>query len=374
MNWRLIRNDGVSDGFGLAADETLAQRVGEGKSLPTLRLYTYSSHCALVGRFQNVENELHVDYCRSAGIPVNRRPTGGGAIIMGQDQLGIALMIPGRGEDSYRLARELMARFSEGITNAFKQLGIRASFSRKNDIEVNGRKIVGLGIHRASSGGLLFHGSVLVDLNVPLMLKVLKTPFEKISDKEITTIAARITTLRKELGEELSVDDFRDLVIKGYSSAFDVELIQGDFTGDELSGIRHLESAKYQSAKWIYQNSNVPDAVGTARTKTPGGLLDVRVVLAGQLLKAVYIGGDFFTSAHALADLEGTLRWHSRKVKTIETSLQAVYEKRAADLAMIPLQALVATVQKAVQRAKIIESHVTSDPYGCFVTPGESYA
>src|SRR6266545_7600244 len=98
MDWRLITDDGVSASFGLAADEVLAQRVGAGTSIPTLRLYTYQSHCALIGRFQNVENEVRVQCCRANSIPINRRPTGGGAIIMGADQLGVALTLPGRGE------------------------------------------------------------------------------------------------------------------------------------------------------------------------------------------------------------------------------------------------------------------------------------
>jgi len=109
MDWRLITDDGVSASFGLAADDALTQRVGSNLSQPTLRLYTYQSYCALVGRFQNVENEIRVGYCRENGIAINRRPTGGGAIIMGADQLGVALTIPGHGDDSYSHARELMS-------------------------------------------------------------------------------------------------------------------------------------------------------------------------------------------------------------------------------------------------------------------------
>ena len=115
MEWRLITDDNVSDSFGLAADDTLAQRVGIGECRPTLRLYTYRSDCALVGRFQTVDHEIHVDYCHTHSIPINRRPTGGGAIIMGAGQLGVALMIPGRRNDSYSRAREMMAQFSAGL-------------------------------------------------------------------------------------------------------------------------------------------------------------------------------------------------------------------------------------------------------------------
>ena len=91
--WRYFSEDRVSDYFGLAADETMALRIGKNQSPPILRLYTYRSNSALVGRFQRIENELNLNFCETQGISVNRRPTGGGAILMGEDQLGVAWML-----------------------------------------------------------------------------------------------------------------------------------------------------------------------------------------------------------------------------------------------------------------------------------------
>ena len=93
--WRYFSEDRVSDYFGLAADETMALRVGENQSLPILRLYTYRSNGALVGRFQRIENELNLNFCETQGISVNRRPTGGGAILM----VRINLELPGCSEN-----------------------------------------------------------------------------------------------------------------------------------------------------------------------------------------------------------------------------------------------------------------------------------
>jgi lipoate-protein ligase A len=289
LNWRLITDDNVSASFGLAADETLAQRVGLNESQPTLRLYTYLSNCALVGRFQNVDNEIRLGYCREKGITVNRRPTGGGAIIMGADQLGVALTIPGRKEDDYSHARELMGTFSEGLVRGLNQLGVNASFRRKNDIEVNGRKLVGLGIYRAPSGGLLFHASLLVDLDIALMLQVLNTPFEKISDKEIDTVAGRITTVRRELvplrgcfaKNRIALDEVRCVIADGFTSAFDVNLVPSDFTDEEREQIAKLENDKYLTDDWVYQTTAVPDTNGSAKIKTDAGMIDVSVTMAG---------------------------------------------------------------------------------------------
>src|SRR6266511_3058763 len=255
MNWRLITDDGVSASFGLAADEALAQRVGSNLSQPTLRLYTCQSYCALVGRFQNVENEIRVGYCNENGITINRRPTGGGAIIMSADQLGVALTIPGRGDDSYSHARELMSDFSNGLVCGLNQLGVEARFRRKNDIEVNGKKLVGLGVYRAQSGGLLFHASMVVDLDIALMLKVLNTPFEKLSDKEIDTVAARITTVRREMESKITLDAVRHVIADGFVSAFNVNLVPSGFTSDERVEIEKLEQEKYLSEDWVFQTT-----------------------------------------------------------------------------------------------------------------------
>jgi lipoate-protein ligase A len=368
-NWRLITDDDVSASFGLAADECLAGRVGAGDSEPTLRLYTYRSHCALVGRFQNLENEVHRTYCEAHGIALNRRPTGGGAIIMGAHQLGVALMIPGRGDDSYSRARELMARFSAGVVSGLQSLGVAASFRRKNDIEVNGRKIAGLGIYRAPKGGLLFHASLLVSLDIPLMLRVLKTPFEKISDKEIAAVADRVTTVQREIGREIALNEVRARIADSYAAAFGVSLHAGGFTADECRAISDLESQKYLTIEWVNQTTAVPDALGSAKLKTPGGLLDVRVTLAGSIIKAAFIGGDFFAAEGAVADLEASLRWQAADPQAVATTLAGAYARRADDLATLPLDSLTQVVQQAVRRAQAVESAARADPYGCFVTP-----
>ena len=385
--WRLITDDSVSASFGLAADECLAGRVGAGLSRPTLRLYTYRSHCALVGRFQNLENEVHRDYCETHGIALNRRPTGGGAILMGAEQLGVALTLDaGRDDDSYSRAREQMARFSQGIVHALQSLGVQASFRRKNDIEVNGRKIVGLGIYRAhgqarpesapspfQQAGLLFHASLLVDLDIPLMLRVLKTPFEKISDKEISTVADRVTTVRREIGRSIELSEVRARVADGYAAAFGVSLAPGDFTAEERIAITALERRQYLTAEWLDQTTAVPDALGAAKVKTPGGLLDVRVTLAGNTIKAVFVGGDFFAAEGAIADLESSLRWHSADPSAVATTLARAYADRADDLGALSLDALVHAVEQAVRRARLAESAARADPYGCFVNPTANY-
>ena len=358
MVWRLLTGDCVDAGRGLAVDEVLARNAGSGVSPTTLRLYTYRPHVALVGRFQDVAHEVHLPFCEQHGIQVNRRPTGGGAILMGPNQLGVALVLPGRGEVLKWRARELMIRFSRGLVQGLGGLGIRASFRGKNDLEVGGRKIAGLGIYRDSSGGLLFHGSLLVDLDVELMSRVLKTPFERVTDKELATVARRTSSVRKVLGTSVTMEDVRSCIAAGFGEAFEVGLEPGELAASERDAIDTLDREKYQTPGWVFQRTQVPDTSGAATLQTPAGLLDVRVTLAGRMIKAVCIRGDFFADEGAIADVEGRLRWHSSEPAAVAATVRgcASLDEESLDQASL-IQAIVSATANA------------GEPYGCFVTP-----
>ena len=231
-----------------------------------------------------------------------------------------------------------------------------------------------MGLHKTTTGGLLFHASLLVDLDVPYMLNVLKTPFEKISDKEISSVAERTTTVQRENLNSITLNEVRRTVLNGYKTAFGVKMEVSDFSNEEMNEIRQLEKDKYMDSDWIFQSTDVADAIGKSMIKTKGGLLDIRIVLAGKMIKSAYIGGDFFTSEHAIADLEQSLRWHSSQDKSLQETLTQVYKRWSDDLANLPKESLHKAIISAIQKAEIMARKTSSDPYGCFVTPGSANA
>jgi lipoate-protein ligase A len=365
-SWRYLVQDGATASGGLATDEALTRRQGHG-SPPTIRLYTYASHCALVGRFQRVAAEVRLDVCRERSVAVNRRPTGGGAILMGGDQLGVAIMTPRDGlPRSYERVRELFARFGGGLAAALGALGIRAEYRRKNDLEVEGRKIAGLGIYFDREGGLLFHASLLVDLDVPLMLSVLQTPFEKISDKAIRTVAERVTTVRRECGAAVSVAEVRALVRDAYARALGVILEEGGLDAGERAAIAALERERYATDAWVHQEPAVPDAAGAATLKTGGGLVSAHLTLAGDVIKAVHLSGDFFCDERVVLELERALRWHAVEPARLDATL-ARLEAEGFALPNVTRAELGETVARAVAAARSHEQGVVSR--GCFVNP-----
>ena len=353
--WRLITESSVSASFGLAADEFLLSSVAR-SGVPALRLYTYRSHVALVGRFQNIEAELHLDECRRVGADISRRPTGGGAIIMGEEQLGLALAIPPAGDHAGASPSSLFPRYAAPVIDALGTFGIEAAFRPKNDIEVAGKKIAGLGVYIDDDGTLLFHASTLVDLDVRLMLTLLNVTPEKISDKHIATFEERLTTVRRAAGRHVAVDDVRDAVAAAFELTFGPTLEPQPFTDDERRAIGALESERYANHDWIFARTPPPDATGSSIRKTEAGLLRVYVALAGDVIKSALITGDFFGDNRALPDLEARLKWSEASPAAIAAAVAA----GSADPATVPVwklepslltDAIVAAVDDARSRS-----------------------
>jgi lipoate-protein ligase A len=306
--WRLLTDDGVDAASGLATDEALMARYAGGPAAPTLRLYTYRTHCALVGRFQDASAELNLDACFRTGTQVNRRPTGGGAIIMGRDQLGVALVASMRDEITPPHARAMIARFGEGIVAGLARLGVTGEARGKNDIAVRGRKIAGLGVYTDVHDAVLFHASVLVDLDVAFMLSVLNVPAAKLADKGVASVRERVTTIAAEAGRPVPTQVVREAVAAGYAELFGVRLV-ADAPGDvERAETDALLARRYGRPEWIHaRSSGAPQ--GTAILKTAGGLLRVTLTLSGDALSDVLISGDFMAREGAVAEIEAALRY-----------------------------------------------------------------
>ncbi len=352
--WRYIQDDAVLPHIGLATDEVLMHAHREPQTLSggTVRLYTYRSHCALVGRFQNLEAEVNLEACRALKIPVGRRMTGGGAIIMGEAQLGICVTRPAKELPQNMNQRQLYAYFARPIINALHQMGIEAQFRPKNDLEVNGRKIAGLGIYTDAQGAVLFHCSLLVDLDIDLMLKILQIPREKISDKVLVrSIRQRMTTIRREQQSTISLESVRQQVKAAMAEYFNCQLVPYQLSASEQTAVAQLAQRKYHHPEWIYQYHVHQDANGAAIKKTTAGLLRVYVALFGNTIKSVMITGDFLEMPAVFPALESALKWHPLNKQDLLQNVNAIWQKHATPEGL-DAQLVASLIWEAARRAQ----------------------
>lgn len=326
--WGWLSDDGNGAAEGLALDEALMARVSRDAVLrPTLRLYTYADHAALVGRYQTLAAEIDLDACAATGTQVSRRPTGGGAIVMGRAQLGVALVLPAKATSLKALLPELGAGLVEGL----RRIGVQAEFGGKNDLLAGGRKIAGLGLYMDNRGALLFHSSLLVDLDIDFMLRVLNIPAAKLADKGAAAVSERITTVRRESGRALTMDEVRDVVAEGFAARFGVELAADEFTADERTAAARLVQSRYANSAWLDEQNAQPDGTGSATFRSPDGLVRVFVAAQGSLVKSLQFAGDFNAVPEGLRRLESALRWRHLNADTMRDLVAEVRGDTGAD-------------------------------------------
>jgi lipoate-protein ligase A len=344
--WRLLTDDGASAAGGLALDEALTARYarGEPDRPPTLRLYTYRSHCALIGRYQNLAAEVDLDACERTGTQVSRRPTGGGAIIMGAGQLGVAYADRAPG----RRPREIIGELAGAVAAGLAELGITAVFRGKNDLEAGGRKIAGLGLYVDQAGGMLFHASVLADLDIAFMLDVLRIPAAKLAGKAAAAVGERVTTVSRETGRPWDGAALRHLIAAGFAQTFGVTLEPAEPDPAERALAATLAAGRYSAPAWLAERSMSADGSGSAVLRTPAGLARIYLTTHGDLIKSVLVVGDFNDLPPALTAMESALRWRRLDEPTVTS---VVARTGAAGALGIQVSELTASVLAAGRQA-----------------------
>jgi len=294
----------------MALDKIILEEVAAGQSPPTLRFLQFRPAAALVGYHQDVSLEIREDYCRSHGIDVNRRHTGGGSILFQESALGWELFAV-QGEDPFRGSYEaLLTRICSAAASGISRLGVRARFRPRNDIEVEGRKISGTG-GVTISGAFMFQGTLLVENEIELFLKALRVPVEKLKKREIESLMERICFLSDIVRPAPALDEIKATLALEFERCLGLGLVAGQLTHREKIRL-HEEGTYFRSAAWIDARSRPLSEGQPLRSivQTDAGTLRVHLWPAsgGKRVRQALIAGDFFTvPSRLIHDMEAAL-------------------------------------------------------------------
>lgn len=356
IKWRYITGENEHAAKGIASDAFLTYKytnwAEDNFPEPTLHIYTYRSFCALVGRYQNLEAEVNLPVCRELGIEVNRRITGTGAVIMGENNLMISLASSSEHPIVPSHPARILARMARGVISGLAELGIQAEYRAKNDIVVDGRKIGGSGIFIEDTGAFLYQASVLLDFDVPLMLRALNIPAEKLSDKKVDSFNERLTTVAQVLGHSVDVQQARESICRGFEKAFKITAAHIPFSQIELEQIEKLKTEKYTSHDWLYQRQPAPDMLGRSARKTPAGMIQAYAALTGDTLKSVLITGDFISGGRLINDIESALKWGRADKESITRTIRVVMANSGTSIQGLEASELGDIIYSAVVNAR----------------------
>ena len=244
MTWRLVGFEYWDAYMNMAIDEAVSEAVGQGRSPPTIRFYGWSPSAVSIGCFQSIHDEVDLEECRRRGIDVVRRRTGGGAVYHDRDgEITYSVISPESMMDAD--INKAYRAICGWITRALGALGISATFVPINDIVVDGKKVSGSAQTRRG-GMFLQHGTLLYGVDPSKMFSILKVGRTKISDKDIASVEARVTSISRLLS--VPKDRVLNEMIRSFTE--DKDCKHGRWTQEELDRARELASARYATREW----------------------------------------------------------------------------------------------------------------------------
>lgn len=242
MRWRLLLESGDA-ATNMAVDEAL-MRFGT----PTVRFYRFSPSSVTIGYFQRVSSAVNLDEVSRLGVKVVRRITGGGSVYHDENgELTYSVVAP-EGFFPRGLA-ESMRYICEGVVRTVRAFGLGAEFSGVNDVVVARRKISGSAQAR-EHGILLQHGTIMYATDLERLASILAAPKEKLSDKGVSSILERVTTISRELKRVVSFDEVLNAALEGFS--FLGEFQEGELSEEEWRLVDMLVE-KYSSDDWNFR-------------------------------------------------------------------------------------------------------------------------
>jgi lipoate-protein ligase A len=241
----------------MAIDESILLHRMKASVPNTLRFYCWEPSAVSIGKFQTVENEVHLSSCKQLGVDVVRRITGGGTVY--HDSQGeITYSVVVNKEDlGIQDIEEVYAKIYAGIAQALKILGTEADFNEGNvkacpNLTVQNKKISGSAqCHK--KGVVLQHGTLLIDVDLERMFTFLRVHWAA-APVEVARIAeGRITSIKKEIAKKISADEVEQALVDGFKETLHAELVDDALTSDERKLAEKLIRQKYSTERWNFR-------------------------------------------------------------------------------------------------------------------------
>jgi lipoate-protein ligase A len=221
----------------LALDEALLLAAEAGEGGEVLRVWEWPAPAVVLGAGGSIPIDVNEPACQSAGVPIHRRASGGGTVLLGRGCLLFSLIL--RYDRATELCdvtasyRWILSRVSEALRPVapLEPVGI-------SDLAWAGRKVSGNAQQR-KAGHVLHHGTLLYDFDLSKIGRYLNPPERAPAYRAgrdhaefITNLPADAATLKRLL-----------------AAAFAAE--PGLFARPVLDRVAALVAEKYGTADWV---------------------------------------------------------------------------------------------------------------------------
>lgn len=237
VNVLVIKSDKTDVYENLAFETCLLDYATKNKDVAILFLWT-NDKTVVIGKHQNPYKECNLNYMEQNKIKVSRRITGGGAVYHDKNNLNFSFVMS---KDLYDVKRQFGV-----ILKALKKLGVSATLSGRNDVEIDGKKFSGNAFYKTKTSGL-HHGTILINTDVELIKNCLTPNKMKIKKHSVSSVKSRVINL-----VEIKPDISKEVIMSSISQEFEKEY--GIQNLENVVDIKQVEeiTQKYGSREWLF--------------------------------------------------------------------------------------------------------------------------
>lgn len=239
----------------------------------------------MIGRHQVTSLEVDPKYVADNNIQIIRRNSGGGAVYTDLGCLQFSFIT---NKSSHA---DIFSSHVKYIVNAVNGLGLKASFTGRNDILHEGRKFSGNAefIHKDK---MVIHGTILFDSNMNHLIGSLTPDKAKLTKHAITSVKSRVLNIGTLI--DMNLDEFYDYVVE--------QIATKRMNLQELDNDKIIEySQKFYTDDWNYGKNPKFDI--SKQEKFDAGNITASVIIKNNKVHEISINGDYF-SLKKISDLE----------------------------------------------------------------------
>lgn len=159
----------------LALDEALLIEAEDAGGPPTLRLWESPDWAVILGASGRLHDEVVPEAIQADGVPIARRTSGGGTVVIGPGALNLAVVLPRAAAPELETVEAAQFYVLGRLADALRGLGSAVEVRGSGDLTLGGRKFAG-SAQRRLRHHVLVHTSILYRFPIDRIDRYLRTP------------------------------------------------------------------------------------------------------------------------------------------------------------------------------------------------------